>query len=451
MGLEWARPGMANAFHGIGTSWVRIGDIGWWRIEPSQPENGVHCYNWAPVDRVVREYQMAGFTNIQLVLSSLSSWGSTEEPKYSPESSSMPKEEHWEDFEKFIYNLVERYDGDGRRDFPGLVAPVHHLQVEPEAYHMGFWQGTVDEYGRLLRTVYRIAKTANEDCRIILTGINLGDLNDDSPARALVDARFDRADQSIKRARRFMERCLTFHDSFDIVDFHYHFDYKGAYGTVGWIRRQMDRHGYSKPIWAGEATGAPHFESPFVPRFSRFEGNRLFGILKDAKHPRHAELVAWYEREQVVGLVKKTIVAMHLGLEGIVFGNLTDWPAYWGGRGFLFQGFLREDGSKRPVYHTYRFLQERLARVLRVVRLPTDPNVFAYQLEEKEEMVLIAWCDEGVEAFTLPSMHERVRTFPVTSVSESGPVDPRTLDATQDDIIISLDTVPLVVEPEPCD
>ena len=72
---------------------------------------------------------------------------------------------------EFITALVERYDGDGLDDMPGLLFPMLHYQVCNEAYNELFWAGTVEEYGAHLKRLRQAARRACPQVKIILSGV----------------------------------------------------------------------------------------------------------------------------------------------------------------------------------------------------------------------------------------------------------------------------------------
>ena len=63
-------------------------------------------------------------------------------------------------YARLVRDVVERYDGDGQNDMPGLLFPVLHYQVGNEYYNELYWGGTADEYGLLLRNFAGAARAA---------------------------------------------------------------------------------------------------------------------------------------------------------------------------------------------------------------------------------------------------------------------------------------------------
>lgn len=75
----------------------------------------------------------------------------------------------------FVEKLVERYDGDGLDDMPGLMIPIKHWEVlnEPEFNRepMVFFQGDADDYFEILKASYRVIKTADPAALVVQGGM----------------------------------------------------------------------------------------------------------------------------------------------------------------------------------------------------------------------------------------------------------------------------------------
>jgi len=81
---------------------------------------------------------------------------------------------NYEDYQKFIGKLVERYDGDGVDDMPGLIIPVKYWEVlnEPEmkSDEMTFYRGTQDEYVQIFTKTKESIKNECSDCLVLHGG-----------------------------------------------------------------------------------------------------------------------------------------------------------------------------------------------------------------------------------------------------------------------------------------
>jgi len=75
---------------------------------------------------------------------------------------------------KFIEKMIERYDGDGVEDMPGLIQSIKYWEVdnEPflEAEHLTFFKGTPEEYLSILKVTYNAIKKSCQDCFVLHAG-----------------------------------------------------------------------------------------------------------------------------------------------------------------------------------------------------------------------------------------------------------------------------------------
>ncbi|MCD6442599.1 MAG: hypothetical protein J7L28_01365, partial [Thermotogae bacterium] len=319
-GVGYAVPGYAERVSEIGARWVKIPSVCWGKIEPTPPQGGKHFYRWEHLDSLIKEYQNAGF-HIQMVIKSACPWGTKgfASPPESWRRSYPPKREHWDDYYQFVYNLVERYDGDGYRDMPGLRYPIRYYEIESEAQHHIFWAGTVEEYCQLLRTARKAAKSAHPETKIILSGINFGSLFDDNPSLEDLMWKVRSLPKKYRREIPFIRETLAMVDYYDVVDYHYNRDYTGAYFAVKWLREEMKKHGCRKEIWAGDTAS--------VPWITDVKYGNILKILMNPSHPHHRKVSKWFRAEQAKLSVKKIIVAVGLGIKKVILESIRDFPS----------------------------------------------------------------------------------------------------------------------------
>lgn len=78
------------------------------------------------------------------------------------------------EYKKFLSDLVERYDGDGINDMPGLEIPILYWEISNEpsmqAEDLTFFKGTPKEYVEILEASYDAITSACPDCVIVQGG-----------------------------------------------------------------------------------------------------------------------------------------------------------------------------------------------------------------------------------------------------------------------------------------
>jgi len=80
-----------------------------------------------------------------------------------------------ENYKQFLKKLVERYDGDGINDMPGLKIPIKYYEIlnEPEMREpfLTFFKGTEKEYVEILKASFEAIKEVCPDCKVLHGGV----------------------------------------------------------------------------------------------------------------------------------------------------------------------------------------------------------------------------------------------------------------------------------------
>jgi hypothetical protein len=152
----------------------------------------------------------------------------------------LPPRQYAEAFTQFVSAFVERYDGDGKRDLPGTVKPVHAYQFMSEMEDI-----PTAEYAYWLKLFHDAVKSADAKAVVVLGGLR-------SPGV--------RAFNEAGDYPRYFERLLA--DSelagpgypyFDVAAFdNFPARYPGRLpfeDAVGYLRRTMTDHKLALPIW----------------------------------------------------------------------------------------------------------------------------------------------------------------------------------------------------------
>ncbi|MFH0861445.1 MAG: hypothetical protein V1875_00300 [Candidatus Altiarchaeota archaeon] len=152
-----------------------------------------------------------------------------------PRSRCMPCD--MEAYSSFVQRLVERYDGDGIDDMPGLTQPITHWEIGNEPVlrsdELTFFKGSPQEYAQILKASYISVKAACPDCMVVQGGMEG------------IDPRFASYwDQVFKAGGG---------QYFDIGNIHY-IDYGDLQNlNVGKYRELLEVNGLNKTIWVTEA------------------------------------------------------------------------------------------------------------------------------------------------------------------------------------------------------
>jgi hypothetical protein len=480
-------------------SLAKINDVRWGDIAPDPPTGGDPDYQWnAPAVRLddrVKAYQQAGF-DLVIVLRARSSWGQAVWPTCSPSAASRPKPEYETAYRDWVQAVVERYDADGVDDMPGLLRPVLYYEIESEAQHWVYWQGVTDEswtqdYLDTLRLAAAGARAAYPQVQIILSGVGGGDVFDGFPTADELRAVIEGFDPQVRDALcggiLFVQEVIQARDAYDLIEFHALSDDTGLYGETAWLTGLLDHYGLPEtPVWAGDATSAPALTGdpqalkvhPLYPE----NGEELFRILDTPEDPQHAEVEAWYRKEQAELAVKKFVVAAELGLGAIMMGLEQDWawarnPAF-GQRDFAYQGLVDtvqpfQVPDPRPAALSLGLLAERLAGYTAVQRLTIAPErpplcpsaplllcspaqAYAYHFTVEGQSVHVLWYDDGVAQLPWEAEPEVTVALPVASpvvtvthiITQAGQTEPvvGTVEVMEGQIVLTVTETPMLVE-----
>lgn len=146
--FAWESALMANA----GITWNRTSwTFTWGNIEVSKGN-----YSWGLVDDFVKTTQAKGIHQLALI--------HTDAQWDSPPGIRKPSD--MDAFKTFVRTLVERYDGDGTNDMPGLLYGIKYWEIsnEPE---MSF---TAQDYFDTLKAAHEAIKSADPDAKVLNAG-----------------------------------------------------------------------------------------------------------------------------------------------------------------------------------------------------------------------------------------------------------------------------------------
>ncbi len=284
-----------------------------------------------------------------------------------------PKTELVQKYTDWIKYVVERYDGDGTNDMPGLVYPIKYWQIdnEPDLHP----EAEASSYAELLKISYEAIKSADPDAEVLCGGIGLGSEGYNIGYYQTVFGTYQ---------QRY----------FDIFDFHYYGNAKTAYR---------------------------HIENDLAPLRSFFETKGW----KDVRvwctemgtysgQPKGMEFQS--EIQQAADYVKRWIHGISVGLQ-VIFGAcwlkegyaVQSWDEYFDHTGLIYDGkdgdgnpdpHDRGDNVKKIAYHSFQIMTEKLEglRYRQVTELGLNTYSYRFANPLTGKSVFAVWwdgCDEG--------------------------------------------------------
>jgi len=425
--IEYGIFGVAEAYIPTGVTYAKpqlVFGI-WGNLEPESGE-----WHWEPLDALVAEYQAAGFRGQQILLTAESPWASKVPVGLFAQVDTFPKDEHIDDYENFIRSVVERYDGDGVDDMPGLLYPIHEYGIERE--FTAYWPGSAEDYVRLLRIAYPVIHEADPEAVVMQAALLLIDIFDGAPDAAEISRRWQ-----VSRINRSLDENLTVIaacDAYDVLDFHSLGDYSEIPPTTAWIREQLQAFDCGEvPIWIGDCfsmSGLVGYGS--IPAHPTTEAtvDQVIDLLRavaDSRDPDHETATSWLRAEMSIGLVRKIVVSAGENLAGINIGNLEDWASgavaadkalvpMMGSSMFMgmtdttitqrrpggplpYSGHMwsqaRTAGDARPAFYALQLVMDQIGSYSTVEKLDLGENVWAYRFETPQGPVWVLWLDDG--------------------------------------------------------
>lgn len=402
-----------------------LDDVRWGHIEPDPPQSGLHIYQWdeerAALDTRVRTYQQAGFELI-MVLRAWNTWARASAPAggaAAAAASTPPRPEYSPAYAAWVQAVVERYDGDGLDDFPGLVDvdgdghpdPVRHYQIETESATGAWWQGNAAataaaDYIALLRAAAAAARAADADVRILVAGAPAIDMLDDFPSAADLEDIVSNINPEVCGGLVALSQVLAASDAYDLATAHSMADYSGLATLADWMATLAGR---PVEVWITGASSAPALtgdpqEIRVHPLFPT-TGEELWSSLENAAHPQHQAVESWYRTEQSRLAFKKWVFAAFYGFGALALGLEQDRPtlepAGLGQRDLAFQGLLDDAGAgvpaSRPAISALALAQAQLGGYTSVQSLAgLGSGVYGFAFTVEEQTVYALWYDDGI-------------------------------------------------------
>lgn len=368
--------------HEIGSSIVRIiiATPVWNMIET---ESGI---DFTKLDYVVRTLQQNGIDVVFTVMPNSKKWAAAHLFKKKKGGVEPTVHADFPDrldrYKKALGAIVERYDGDGKEDMPGLTFSIDYYQLVNEWVWQ--WKGSKQTYLKYLKASRDFIKEIHPGARIILGGltgvefwaiekgidnerdVKLGGMyGSDKPKIMSLESFKNKQPDHVEKMIRRLEFCLTDGKPyFDIIDLHsYTESYKEMVPSIEIIKKYAPE----KELWSLENAG------PFY-RYS---------------HEKHCQ-----------ELVKRYIVAMYHGIRKMFWSSYN--PTGGWSKNFLNLSLVTQKKQKKPAYFVYKFLAFHLSDHRSVEKLNLGSGIEAYKVLKDSGVVYVIWAENGETKVTLP-------------------------------------------------
>lgn len=270
----------------------------------------------------------------------------------------------------FVTACVERYDGDGIDDMPGLTSPIKYWQVGNEPHPK------IADFAEFVKITSSAIRQADPSAKVVLGGA----------FRIVMESRsnFERA--FIPVIKELQGKYI------DIIDFHWGSNAQGNYrdykDIYSYLRSELVKAGLSgdTPVW--------------ITEMSTYSGDPVKASSQPWDPPYQSEGM------QAGDLIKRYVYGLSIGVEKIFWawglmegfhGNDT----YFDHTGLMYDGKFSSDegrGVKKLSYYSYKLMTSLLdgsdwKRVETVV--DGKDNIYVYRFTKKESgaKVYVVWWD----------------------------------------------------------
>ncbi len=272
-------------------------------------------------------------------------------------------------YQRWVRAVVERYDGDGVNDMPGLTAPIKFWQVDNEPPRRR------EGYPDLVRITSQAVKEADAKAKVLIGGLEIP---------------FDDHRQRIYEREQLPILQELQRKGIDILDLHWfgHLDESRKLPkALERIRSDLKRCGFENTtIWfteMGTYSGTPRHH----------QGHPL---------PFHSE------RQQAAEMVKRHVVASGEGVEKVFwawgmiegFVNVHD-NDYFDNTGFVYDGIGPDDpgrGTKKVAYWTYQkmtgLLQHWDGKPPEKLLLGESVVGYRFRTAPADRAIVVVWQDQ---------------------------------------------------------
>jgi len=193
--------------------------LNWRDIEPIPNQ-----FNFQQTDKQLQSIKLAGMET-SLILTYPPEWA-TNSNSHVPKGLDLPIDSEQNFWARFVRATVTRY--------PNII----YWEIWNEPDMNIYWNGTPEEYFKLLRVSYLVIKETNPKAQVIMGGLSYWSDND----------YFEKILNHIMADKQ----APSHNYYFDISAWHWYVKTSDLYDKVVWAKKTMAKHQLYKPIWVNE-------------------------------------------------------------------------------------------------------------------------------------------------------------------------------------------------------
>lgn len=274
----------------------------------------------------------------------------------------------------FVTATVERYDGDGINDMPGLTRPVKYWQIGNEPHPK------VKDFAEFVKMTSTAIKKADPTAKVVIGGALLQEMQNPT----IFDMHFLKILEDLKGGY------------IDVIDFHWGGEasgnYRGYKDIYDHLRRRLSEMGFppDMPVW--------------ITEMSSYSGD-----------PVKLSFQPWdpkpqTESQQASDLIKRYVFGTSIGIKKIFWAwgmveGFKNNDSYFDHTGLIYDGKFSDDdgyGVKKLAYYSYKLMTGLLDgsdwNSIGIIKNGED-DIYAYKFIRKRtgKPVYVVWWDYSHE------------------------------------------------------
>ena len=360
-----------------GVKWVRLSgrlQAAWDLLEKGPLGSGK--YDWQKFDKAVRLLNQHGLS----IFCIINPFHRLDQKKDKP-NGKPPID--MDAYIKFIQDMVERYDGDGKNDCPGSPV-IHCWQIHNEINLRHFWKDTAQAYAKLYKITFEAIKRVNPNAKVALGSANNLDGFFNSPSLGL---------------NNVLKELGRIEGEIEILDFHWYKSF-GDYKIHPTGNQKLTTFVQEKLPAAISSYGFNDVELWFT-EVGTHSGSHVQG--------RHGLFPPQSENKQAIELLRRYVYFMANGIKKIFWAGMLEENSpylfgpndYYNNVGLIYNGEGKDDlgkGIKKASFYTYKLMTRKLEGAkwdcIEKIKEGSD-GIYAYKFvnESTEEPVWVVWVD----------------------------------------------------------
>ena len=223
---------------GQDNQWVRPhpGPFVWNKIEKKQGE-----FSWQEAD----EYVVYAQNHNQIIIATIWPYSNWEQKSCKRKKGRSPFGKHFakylskpcsmDNYKTFLLALIDRYDGDGNNDMPGLTKPIIYWEIMNEPEYKMFFKGNKEDFIEIFNFSSKIIKEKQKESVIIMAGA---------------------AGMFSENKKNLKSVLPKIKENFDIANIHHISTPEGKCDKEFWVDEfssLLKNLNINKPIWVTEA------------------------------------------------------------------------------------------------------------------------------------------------------------------------------------------------------